>query len=96
MIRHVVLIKWKDETDSTQVEAVASALANMPALMPFIRRYDLGADLGVTGSHDFAIVADFDSIEDYRTYADHPDHKAVITALIAPILDSMARVQYTV
>ncbi len=64
--------------------------------MPFIRRYELGADLGLTGSHDFAIVADFDSIEDYRTYADHPDHKAVSATFIAPILDSMARVQYTV
>lgn len=96
MIRHVVLIKWKDGTDANQVEAVASALADMPALMPFIRRYEMGPDLGVTSSHDFAIVADFDSIEDYRTYADHPDHKAVSAAFIAPILDSMARVQYTV
>jgi hypothetical protein len=94
--RHVVLIKWKEGTDPAQVEAVASALIRMPTLMPFIRRYDLGPDLGVTGSHDFAIVADFDSVEDYRTYADHPDHKAVTAEFIAPILDSMARVQFTV
>ena len=96
MIRHVVLLKWKGETDPAQVEAVESALAEMPVLMPFIRRYDMGQDLGVTGSHDFAIVADFDSIEDYRTYADHPDHKAVTAAVITPILESMARVQFTV
>lgn len=96
MIRHVVLIKWKDETDPAKVEAAASALAEMPVLMPFIRRYDTGKDLGVTGSHDFAIVADFDSIEDYQTYADHTDHKAVIAAFIAPILESMARIQFTV
>ncbi len=77
------------------MEAVASALAEMPVLLPFIRRYDMGPDLGVTGSHDFAIVADFDSIEDYRAYADHPDHKAVTVSFIAPILESMARVQFT-
>jgi hypothetical protein len=94
VIRHVVLIKWKEGTDPGQVEAVASALAGMPAAMPFIRRYDLGPDLGVTSSHDFAIVADFDSVEAYRTYADHPDHKAVSAEFIAPILDSMARVQF--
>lgn len=96
MIRHVVLIKWKDETDPNQVEAVASALAEVPALMPFIRRYEMGEDLGVIGSHDFAIVADFDSIEDYRTYADHPDHLAMSAKFIAPILESMARVQFRV
>jgi hypothetical protein len=96
VIRHVVLIKWKDETDPAQVEAVESALAEMPVLMPFIRRYDMGTDLGVNGSHVFAIVADFESIEDYRTYADHPDHKAASATFIAPILESMARVQFTV
>ncbi|MEX0757322.1 MAG: Dabb family protein [Acidimicrobiia bacterium] len=96
MIRHVALLKWKDGTTEAQVIAIEARLRQMPDVMPFLRRYELGPDLGITGNHDLAIVADFDSVEDYLAYADHPDHKAVITELIAPVLESISRVQYTV
>lgn len=95
MIRHVVLLKWKPATTDEQIRAVEDNLGRMPGLMPFIRRYELGRDLGVIGSHDFAIVADFDTIDDYRDYAEQPDHLAVTRELIGPILESIARVQYT-
>ena len=96
MIRHVVLLEWKDGTTPDQIAAIDAALGRMPEVMPFIRRYEIGHDLGISGSHDFAIVADFDNEADYRTYADHPDHQAVLTELLAPAVESKARVQYTV
>ena len=96
MIRHVVLLAWKDGTTPDQIASIDAALARMPEVMPFIRRYEIGRDLGINGSHDFAIVADFDNETDYRTYAEHPDHQAVLTELLAPVVESKARVQYTV
>ena len=96
MIRHVVLLAWKEGTTPDQISAVASALAQMPAVMPFIRRYEMGPDLGISSSHDFAIVADFDDESGYRAYAEHPDHQAVLTNLLGPVVESKARVQYTV
>ena len=95
MIRHVVLLNWKPGTTDDQIRKVEDDLARMPDLMPTIRRYEGGRDLGVTGSHDFAIVADFDTIDDYRRYADQPDHVAITRDVIGPILESIARVQYT-
>ncbi len=41
-------------------------------------------------------MADFDSEDDYRRYAENPDHQAVIKDHIRPILSEMARVQYLV
>jgi len=36
-----------------------------------------GADLGLMeGTSDYAMVADFDSVEDWHRYRDHPDHIA--------------------
>ncbi len=96
MIRHVVLLAWKDGTTPDQISAIETALAQMPQVMGFIRRYETGRDLGISGSHDFAIVADFDNEEDYRTYAEHPDHQAVLTDILAPVVESKARVQYTI
>jgi hypothetical protein len=94
MIRHVVLLAWKDGTTPDQISTVEAALSRMPEIMAFIRRYEMGRDLGISGSHDFAIVADFDNEADYRTYAEHPDHQAVLTDVLAPVVESKARVQY--
>ena len=94
MIRHGVLLKWKPGTTDDQIREVEDNLSRMPDLIPFIRRYERGRDLDVTGSHDFAIIADFDTTDDYRRYADQPDHLTVTRELIGPILESIARVQY--
>lgn len=96
MIRHVVLIAWKDGTTPDEISEVEAALSRMPRVMPFIRRYEIGRDLGIAGSHDFAIVADFETEADYRTYAEHPEHQAVLTDILAPVVEAKARVQYTV
>lgn len=96
MIRHVVLLAWKDRTTPDQIAAVEKALARMPEIMPFIRRYEMGRDLGISGSHDFAIVADFDHEADYCAYAEHPEHQAVLTNVLGPVVESKARVQYAV
>lgn len=96
MIRHLVLMKWKPGTTDAQVAAIEEALARMPDVMPFIRRYEMGRDLAITGTHDFALVADFDKLDDYLSYADNADHKQVIVDLVGPAMESSARVQYAV
>ena len=40
------------------------------------------------------VVADFDDVDGYLVYRDHPDHQAVIQELIRPILAARAAVQH--
>ncbi len=94
MMRHIALLQWRQGTSDAQIAAAEKALTRMPEVMPFIRRYDIGRDLGVNGSHHFAVVADFDSVDDYRAYADNDEHRRVIAELIAPMMESIARVQF--
>lgn len=96
MIRHIVFLKWKEGTRDHRIEAVEQTPRRMPETIRHLRRYELGRDLGMTGSHDFAVVADFDTAEDYLAYTEDPGHKAVIAELIAPILESAARIQYEI
>jgi hypothetical protein len=97
MFRHVVLIRWKPESTAAQRAAVPAALLELPGQISQLRRYQLGADAGVDpGNADFAIVAEFDSADDYRIYRDHPSHRQVIETLIRPILESRMAVQYHV
>lgn len=96
MIRHIAMLSWTDETTPEQVDAIDEALRSMPQVMPFIRRYELERDLGINSNHDFVVIADFDTVEDYQSYAANPEHQAVTDTLIKPALASIARVQIAI
>lgn len=95
MLRHVVFFNWKEETTEAEKQAVEAGLGALPARIPQIRRYEIGRDLGLAdGNFDFALVADFDSIEDYEVYQAHPEHQRVIRESIKPVISQRAAVQY--
>ena len=94
MFRHIAVFRWKAGTTSEQVEAIESALATLPARLPQLRAYAYGSDLGLReGNADFAIVADFDDEDDWRVYAEDPEHLRVIGELIAPVTEVRSAVQ---
>jgi len=95
VFRHVVLLRWVPDATDDQRSAVESGLAPLPSLIPEIRSYVVGADAKVSeGNFDLAIVADFDDIDGYLVYRDHPDHVAVIAERIRPILAERSAVQH--
>ena len=97
MLRHVALFRWKPEATAEDVSKVEGALHQLPAKIPWIQSYRFGRDLGVQdGNADFALVADFTDQEGLRSYANHPDHQAVIQNLIRPILAQREAIQYVI
>ena len=72
----------------TTSAAFVAGLTGLPAVIPEIRAYAFGADegLGMSANADFAVVADFDDVEGYATYAAHPVHQDVIVRLLRPIV----------
>ena len=95
MFRHVVLLRWIPDATAEQRAAVESGLAELPSLIPELRSYIFGADARVSeGNFDLAVVADFDDFDGYLVYRDHPDHVAVLTERIRPILAELAAVQH--
>lgn len=97
MFRHVVMFQWNEGVDSTQIDGVAAALDRLPAAIPEILTYAHGADAGVNaGNFDYAVVADFATVDDYLVYRDHPQHQAFIAEHIAGRVASRAALQYAV
>jgi uncharacterized protein with GYD domain len=95
MLRHLVLLKWTPEATPDQIASVVDGLRRLPAIIPEIRRYDIGTDLALRdGTYDLALVAEFDDADAWRVYAGHPDHVAVIDDRILPILADSASVQH--
>jgi hypothetical protein len=97
VVRHVALFRWKPETSAEAGSKGEAALHRLPATIPCIKSYRFGRDLGVQdGNADFALVADFTDQDGLTTYANHPDHQAVIQDLIRPILAQREAIQYVI
>ncbi len=97
MIKHVALFRVKEGTPGEQVQAFSDALTEMVPKIDVIRHYEHGPDLGAAeGTYDYAVLATFDTVEDYRTYASHPDHVHVVENYVKPIVGGSVRVQLEV
>lgn len=95
MFRHIVLLTLKDDTTEAQRRQLLDGLATLPASIPTIRRYSYGVDAGINdGNSHIVAVGDFDDVEGYLVYRDHPAHRQVVERHILPVLASRAAVQY--
>jgi hypothetical protein len=95
MIHHMVLFRWKEGTTAGEVDALAAALRALPARIPAIRSYVVGADLGLSGAaaHDFAVVATFDDRAGWDEYMADTEHDRIRQEMLLPMLADRAVVQ---
>lgn len=97
MIRHVVLFRLQDSATDRQAEAVVAALATLPDLVPEIRAFAVGRDLGLAeGNLSIAVTVDLDDAEAWRRYQAHPEHQRVVAEHVRPLLAARAAVQFAV
>jgi hypothetical protein len=97
MIRHCVLLRFRDDATEDQRRAVLDGLASLPTAIDAIERYDFGLDaVGAVENWDLAVTADFADIDGYLEYAGHPAHVWLVTEHISPILAERAAVQFVI
>lgn len=95
MIRHTALFRWTPEATPEQKKLVETLIARLPSLVPTLREFSFGPDLGVNeGNFDFAVSATFDDLDGYLAYRDNPDHRAMVKDHILPIAATRAAVQF--
>lgn len=95
MIRHTVMFTWKPEATEEEKERVATEVAKLPSIVPSVRAFASGPDVGLNqGNFDFAVTADFDDEHGYVAYRDDQGHREVVQRYITPILDRRAAVQF--
>ena len=96
MIRHMVMFRWTPEATREQKERVKAELGRLPALIPQVRAYHIGEDLGLAGdiNFDFAVAADFDDLAGYLAYRENAEHRKIVETFIQPIVSERASVQY--
>jgi hypothetical protein len=76
MIRHTVLFKFKPDFPPADKQAWIAGLGRMAGNIPGMLTLTHGPDvLNTERSFDYAIVADFETVEDIAVYNTHPLHE---------------------
>jgi hypothetical protein len=95
MIIHVVAFRWKQGIPDGHVASVKEQLLDFAGGLPEVRSYRCGNDIGASdmANFDFAIVAEFNTVDDWRVYDKHPRHEE-IRAGMREWIEARAAVQY--
>ncbi len=73
MIRHTVVFKLKHAANS-EAEADFLQAARTLAEIPVVQNFECLRQVSQKNIYDFGLSMEFDTMEDYQTYNDHPDH----------------------
>ncbi|HWL45297.1 MAG TPA: Dabb family protein [Ilumatobacter sp.] len=93
---HCVMFRWTADVDADHLARIRASLDTMPANVATIRGYHHGSDAGVNpGNYDYVVVGEFDDVEGYLAYRDHPYHTAFIAELITGYVAERGAVQFT-
>jgi len=98
LLRHVVLLKFKDGTTDEQIGQIERAFCALPEKIDAIYDFEWGTDVSVENrqqgfTHCFLVT--FLSEEDRASYLPHPAHKA-FGELLGPYLDKVLVIDYWV
>jgi hypothetical protein len=93
MLLHCVTFVFTSSASPSDIDAFVGAVAALPSQVDVSVRLRSGVDLGEREQNaDFAVVAEFECLDDFESYLAHPAHRA----LPLNIVESMSRVQFLV
>lgn len=95
-LRHVVLIKFKENTTEDDITKVERAFSELPEKIPAISNYEWGINNSPEGlnkgfTHCFFVT--FESEKDRSAYLPHPEHQAFVK-ILEPHLDDVLVIDY--
>lgn len=96
MLRHVVLFKFKETSNTAQIKEVEDAFRKLPSQIKEVKGFEWGLNNSPEGldqgfTHIFFVT--FESEEARAVYLPHPAHKAFVDVL-KPHLDKVLVVDY--
>ncbi len=96
LLRHVVLLKFKDGSTKAEIKKVEDAFRALPSQIKAIKGFEWGTNnspenLNQAFTHCFFVS--FESEKDREVYLPHPAHKAFVEVL-TPHMDKVLVIDY--
>lgn len=80
MVKHIVMFKLKETLSAEEKMDVMTrfkaAIEALPATINVIRKVYVGLNINEAETWDICLESEFDTLEDVKLYAAHPDHVA--------------------
>lgn len=97
MIKHIVLLSWKEGVSKESIESVTAGFSALRDEIPEIVSYSFGKDAGIyRGNADYALVAEFRTEAEFKAYVVHPSHQKLVSEITGPIMKSFQSIQFNV
>lgn len=97
MVKHIVLFKLRDEVPAEEklaaMDNFKKAIEALPEKIAVIRKIEVGLNMNPGETWSIALYSEFDTLDDVKFYATHPDHVAA-GKLLANVKESRACVDY--
>ena len=94
MINHIVLMKFKPDVSSADIEDLEKSLDDLPNKIIEIHSYEFGRNLVPSEkAYDFALVALFANLQTLDQYREHPQHLKVLVK-IRKLCDDLITVDF--
>ena len=91
MVKHIVMFKLKETLSKDEkldvMNRFKAAIEALPASISVIRKVFVGLNINEAETWDICLESEFDSLDDVKFYAVHPDHVAAAGILKDAKLD---------
>jgi hypothetical protein len=77
MLRHIFIGPAMPGCTDAQLSDVVDTLRELPGLVPWIRKLSVEKTLAWSGTQGVALIAEFDSRQDWERYMHEPQHLAL-------------------
>lgn len=91
MIRHIVLLKFKQGISATEIQSVFDALHDLRLTIPQILHFNWGpykSNEGLNKGYTHGFVMEFENETARDIYLVHPDHVRVANEIVLPALEN--------
>ena len=96
MIKHVVMWKFKDEVSEADKLEMKRQLESLKGVVPTLVDIEVGLNFSdCPPAQDMVLYSVFQTLEDLRAYAAHPEHVKVVE-FVKPLVSARAVVDFEV
>ena len=93
MIRHTVTFKLKHKFGSIEEQSFLEAALELSHL-PNVQKFECLKQIGTKNNFDFGLSMEFENMQDYDSYNNHPEHISFVNNVWIPQVIDFIEIDY--